>query len=216
MCPFVEKQLRVPAEKPNYTFLQIRLLPGILRILQGKILFKGTSEKENLTVLQHQKKPGSILWHNNLSLCLQRINQLFAFVSWRWIGMRRFLVQNRASLSGGRFFSGVCREAQSDFDPMLSEALSSFSPTLGCFSAVLVGACWLTESSRCAKAIGRQAVHLTCETDWSDEGFFYCQTASTWMSGFRCLPAKHQPRGGAGSLRFQVYNLVRLSCQAPI
>lgn len=46
MCPFVEKQLRVPAEKPDYTFLQIRLLPGMLRILWEKNLFKGTKKKQ--------------------------------------------------------------------------------------------------------------------------------------------------------------------------
>lgn len=54
-------------------------------------------------------------------------------------------------------------------------------------------------------------MYLTCETDQSDEGLFFfivkrhpreCQDSD----------AKHQPRGEAGSLRFQVYNLVRLSC----
>lgn len=56
MCPFVEKQLSVPAEKTDYTFLQIRLLPGILQILGGKnVSLKEQVKKKNLTALRHQK-----------------------------------------------------------------------------------------------------------------------------------------------------------------
>lgn len=65
--------------------------------------------------------------------------------------------------------------------------------------------------------MGRQAVYLTCETDQSDEGvFFIVKQHPRECQMFRCLPAKHQPRGDAGSQRFQVYNLAHLSRQSSV